>query len=176
MPRDSSFATVNSDSPAAAAAASAAQSRTGDCVCYAATESMLHQRRAQPAVAAVRTAGGARSALRRTRSRTRLRAWAFQRRHPPRSRAQRAFVALPARVLGTRRACGARPRAARRRPRALRVACAWLWVPRSRERGHKQKKKNMASQHCAPYPENRLLIVINRTDRNFIDIDLQRFR
>ena len=25
-------------------------------------------------------------------------------------------------------------------------------------------------------PENRLLIVINRTDRNFIDIDLQRFR
>ena len=25
-------------------------------------------------------------------------------------------------------------------------------------------------------PENRLLIVINRTDRNFFDIDLQRFR
>ena len=25
-------------------------------------------------------------------------------------------------------------------------------------------------------PENRLLIVINRTDRNFTDIDLQRFR
>ena len=26
------------------------------------------------------------------------------------------------------------------------------------------------------FPENRLLIVINRTDRNFLDIDLQRFR
>ena len=104
---------------------------------------MLHQRRAQPAVAAVRTAGGVRSALRRTRSR-RSCGPGRSSGHPPRSRAQRAFVALPARVLGTRRACGARPRAARRRPRALRVACAWLWVPRSRERGHKPWHRSTA--------------------------------
>ena len=47
--------------------------------CCTATESMFHQRLAQAAVAAARTRRGARYALRRTRSRTKPRAWAFQR-------------------------------------------------------------------------------------------------
>ena len=42
-------------------------------------------------------------------------------------------------------------------------------------RGARQPGRSGVRRPEGPYPENRLLIVINGMDRNFIDIDLQRF-
>ena len=113
----------------------AAQSCAGDCLLHS------NGKHAPPtphptAVAAAHTAGGAQYALRRTKSRTKLRAGAFQ--WPPTSEPNTTSVCGPAQVLGTRRACGARPRATRRRPRPL---CGCL--------DRACEDTSLASQHCA---------------------------
>ena len=109
--------------------------------CCTATENMLHQRLAQAAVAAARTGRGARYALRRTRSRTKPRAWAFQR--PPTSEPSTTSVCGPPRVSSGYAALRGVLAALSSTAPSTAVAHG-CGCPRSRERGNQR-----ASQHCA---------------------------
>ena len=75
---------------------------------------------------------GARHALRRSRSRAKLWAWAFQRPHTSEPSTTSVCGPLRTRVCGTLAALGHAQHG------AVHGRCAWLWGPRSRERGHKR--------------------------------------